>query len=164
MIVVVMGVCGAGKSTVGRAVAATLGARFLDGDAVHPTTNREKMAAGLPLDDVDRDPWLATLADLVAAADAGGESLVVASSALKRSYRARFRSAVPGIRFVHLDAPPDALRERLRARQGHFLPPALLESQLATLEAPDGEEGVLVVDATASPAAIAASVAAWLRP
>lgn len=151
-LVVVMGVSGAGKSTVGIALAGALGVRFVDADGLHPAANVAKMAAGTSLTDADRWPWL----DLVGAAlaDARDSGLVVACSALKRAYRDRIRAASPGVRFVHLDVPRTMLAERVTVRPDHFMPPSLLDSQLDTLEplAPD-EAGMLVsavtgVDAT----------------
>jgi carbohydrate kinase (thermoresistant glucokinase family) len=141
MRMVVMGVSGCGKSSVGIALAQALGARFIDGDDLHPLANKTKMAAGIPLDDDDRWPWL----DLVgsALADDRLESIdgserfsgtVIACSALKRKYRERILAAAPGTVFVHLDGPKELLAERMGSRGEHFMPLALLDSQLATLE------------------------------
>jgi carbohydrate kinase (thermoresistant glucokinase family) len=145
--VVVMGVSGTGKSTVGRCLADALGATFLEGDAHHPPQNRGKMAAGEPLSDADRQPWLDALADLLARAEATGTPTVLSCSALRRSYRDVLRAAVrPGTMFfVHLHGASELLRARLTARRGHFMPASLLQSQLATLEPlhPD-EPGVVV--------------------
>lgn len=129
----VMGVAAAGKSTVGRALAARLGAAFVDADDLHSEASRAKMQSGTPLDDDDRWPWL----DAVGAVLAGprdAASVVVACSALRQRYRERLRAHAPSTRFVHLDAAPEVLGERARARTGHFMPPELLASQLATLE------------------------------
>ena len=141
MRMVVMGVSGCGKSSVGLALAEALGARFIDGDDLHPLANKTKMAAGIPLDDDDRWPWL----DLVGAElaeeplDSASESerfngTVVACSALKRKYRDRILAAAPGTVFVHLEGPRELLAERMSSRGEHFMPLALLDSQLATLE------------------------------
>jgi carbohydrate kinase (thermoresistant glucokinase family) len=141
MRMVVMGVSGCGKSSVGLALAEALGARFIDGDDLHPLANKTKMAAGIPLDDDDRWPWL----DLVGAAlaeeslDSGGgpegcTGTVVACSALKRKYRDWILAAAPGTVFIHLEGPRELLADRMSSRGDHFMPLALLDSQLATLE------------------------------
>lgn len=144
--VVVMGVSGSGKSSVGEGLASALGIDFVDGDGLHSPENVAKMASGTPLVDDDRWPWLdkigATLADR-AAHPAG---IVVACSALRKIYRDRIRAAAgQPIRFVFLDAPQVLVQERLGARKGHFMPPSLLASQFATLERPNGEGDVLPV-------------------
>lgn len=131
-LIVVMGVSGAGKSTVGAALAARLGLRFVDADSLHPETNVAKMAAGTPLTDDDRWPWLALVGSTLASA--AREGLVVACSALRRSYRDAIRAAAPQVRFVHLAVPRAALDERVADRQEHFMPASLLDSQLSTLE------------------------------
>ena len=138
--IVVTGVCGAGKSAVGAAVADRLGLAFVDADDLHPASNKAKMARGLPLDDADRMPWL----DAVATAAAGGDA-VVACSALRRRYRDRLLAGVPGAYFVQLDVSRAELERRLQERSHEFMPPSLLDSQLDTLEplAPD-EPGVRV--------------------
>ncbi|MCX7892988.1 MAG: gluconokinase [Burkholderiales bacterium] len=146
MIVVVMGVAGAGKTTVGRLLARHLAARFADADDFHPPENVAKMRAGVALDDADRAPWLARLNALVAASAAAGEPLVLACSALKRAYRERLADGVPGVRFVFLDGPRELLARRLAGRTGHYMNPDLLDSQLATLERPEGAI-VLAIDA-----------------
>jgi len=139
--VVVMGVSGSGKTTVGAALADALGLRFVDGDAMHPAANVAKMAAGIPLDDADRAPWL----DAIGAVLADGP-VVVACSALKRAYRDRLRAAAPDLQLVFLDGAPALLASRMAARPGHFMPTSLLDSQLATLERPDPDEHALTVD------------------
>ena len=130
-LVVVMGVSGSGKSTVGALLAESLGAPFTDGDDLHPPANVAKMAAGIPLDDDDRWPWLAAVGRTLAGAGPAG--LVVACSALKRVYRDAIRAEAPTVRFVELDSSPTLLAARM-VRPGHFMPPSLLASQLATLE------------------------------
>jgi gluconokinase len=147
--VVVMGVSGSGKSTIGSMLAERLEVPFVDGDALHPPANVAKMAAGIPLDDADRWPWL----DAVGARLAE-PPVVVACSALRRAYRDRLRAAAPHARFVLLDGPRELLAERM-VRPGHFMPPELLDSQLATLERPDPDEHALVFDIVATPADIA---------
>lgn len=152
MIVVVMGVCGSGKTTVGRELARAIGAGFIEGDDLHTTSNRAKMSSGQPLTDADRWPWLDTIA--AEARRLGGECrhVVVSCSALKRAYRDRLRMAGPTVRFIHLTGTPELLAERMLARTGHFMPPGLLASQLATLEHPQPDEGAAVLDIAAAPA------------
>lgn len=143
--VVVMGVSGSGKTTIGERLAARLGWPFADADAFHPPANKAKMRGGTALEDADRWTWLAAIADWLAARASDGEHGVVACSALKRSYRDRLRQAQARVRFVHLTAPVTVLARRMAGRSGHFMPQSLLPSQLATLEplAPD-EDGVIV--------------------
>ncbi len=129
--VVVMGVSGSGKSTVGEGLAEAIGAAYVEGDDLHPEANREKMAAGHALDDDDRWPWLEKVG--LALVDTQG-AVVVTCSALKRAYRDRIRGAAPDAFFVHLDGDPDLLRERQADREGHFMPASLMDSQLETLE------------------------------
>lgn len=160
-LVIAMGVAGSGKSTFGSLLARRLRCPFLEGDDLHPPANRAKMAAGHPLDDADRAPWLAAIAAWLGARRACGKAGVAACSALKRAYRDRLRRA-GATAFILLDAPPAILASRLRARRGHFMSPALLASQLATLEPPGPDEDVLVLDAGQPPAALVAAAAAWL--
>ena len=148
-VVVVMGVAGAGKTTVGRALAASLRWRFHDADDFHSAESVARMRAGLPLDDTLRAPWLAELRTLIATTLASGESAVLACSALRHAYRDALvppAAAVGAVRFVHLRVHADVLAARLGARTGHFAPPALLNSQLATLEAPSAAEQALELD------------------
>lgn len=152
--VVVMGVAGSGKSTVGALLAERLGVPFVDGDALHPPANVAKMAAGVPLDDDDRAPWL----DAVGARLAQGR-VVIACSALRRAYRDRLRDAAPATRFVLLHGTRELLASRLQSRVDHFMPAALLDSQLATLELPTPGEEVRVYDIALPPAEIAADAA-----
>jgi beta-N-acetylhexosaminidase len=142
-----MGVSGCGKTTIGDLVARELGIPFLDGDSLHPVENVAKMAAGTPLTDEDRWPWLATVGSELAAAGSGG--LVLACSALRRSYRDAIRAQAPDTVFLHLHGSKEVLRARTEGRTGHFMPPALLESQLATLEPLEADEAGLVVDIAA---------------
>jgi len=145
MIVVVMGVSGAGKTTIGRGLAERLGAAFVEGDDLHPAANVEKMRRGQPLTDEDRAPWLADLARLARDLGQGDRDVVLACSALKQSYRDILAAADPGrVRFVYLQAAPDLIRARMKARTGHFMPASLLESQFADLEEP---QAALVIDA-----------------
>lgn len=142
--IVVMGVAGSGKSTVGEALAARLGAEFIDSDQLHPPANIDKMSKGIPLDEDDRRPWL----DLVGAtlAAASGTGMIVACSSLRRRYRDRIRLAAPDTVFVHLHGGRALLAARLESRKGHFMPVSLLDSQLRSLEPLDDDEAGVVVD------------------
>lgn len=155
MILVLMGVAGSGKSTVGQLLARELGWPFLDADDFHPPANRAKMSAGIPLDDADRAPWLATLHAGIAARSRRGESAVLACSALKRGYRDLLQREVPELRWVHLHGSPELLRSRLVQRTGHYMRPEMLDSQLATLEPP---HDALTLDIAASPDELVARI------
>jgi carbohydrate kinase (thermoresistant glucokinase family) len=144
-----MGVAGTGKSTVAAALAARLGWTFADGDDFHSRASVARMRAGVPLTDADRWPWLDAIAAWTAQQDAGGHATVVACSALRRTYRDRLRSASASTVFVHLDGDPALLARRIGARTEHFMPAALLPSQLATLEPLQADEAGLVVDVDA---------------
>lgn len=148
-VLVVMGVSGAGKTTLGRALAAALGWTFYEGDDFHPAENVARMEAGIPLSDADREPWLDALAALIERALAAGEPLVLACSSLRERYRQKLAApaaATPGaLRFIYLRLPPVLARERVAARVGHFMPAALIESQYEALEEPTD---VLVLDAS----------------
>lgn len=158
--ILVMGVSGSGKSTVGAMLAERLGLPFADADAFHPADNVAKMSAGIPLTDADRWPWLDALGAWLAAEEKGG---VVACSALKRSYRDRLRGWVPGLALVHLAGAPELIAARQGAREGHFMPPSLMASQFATLEPPSAEEEALILDIALTPLAMAAAAAARLQ-
>jgi carbohydrate kinase (thermoresistant glucokinase family) len=158
-VVVVMGVCGSGKTVIGRLLAARLGCDFLDGDDFHPPANVEKMRSGTPLADADRWPWLDRLATEIGARLADGRGGVVACSALARRYRDRLGIARPSVTLVHLDGDRDLLARRLAARQGHFMPATLLDSQLAALERPMPDEHALVLNVAEAPDAIAERIA-----
>jgi gluconokinase len=132
-----MGVSGAGKTRFGRALASALGWDFADADDYHSAANVAKMRAGTPLTDADRAPWLASLRAEIGGRLEQGRPLVLACSALKQDYRRSLRGDDPlRVRFIHLDGPPELIATRLAGRAGHYMPPALLASQLATLEAP----------------------------
>ena len=145
-LVVVMGVSGSGKTTIGTLVAHELGVQFIDGDSLHPLENVQKMAAGTPLDDDDRWPWLEIVGRTLHEHGERREGLVVACSALKRVYRERIRSQAPSALFLHLDGTVEVLTRRIEGRSGHFMPAALLESQIETLEPLAQEEGGYVLN------------------
>lgn len=151
--VVVMGVSGAGKSTIGALIAARLGVPFVDGDSLHPLENVRKMAGGTPLDDADRAPWLRRIGEALAEADGG---LVVACSALKSAYRDLIRDSCPDAVFVHLSGTRDVLAGRLEGRSDHFMPASLLDSQLEALEPLGPSERGVVVDIAAPVDAVVA--------
>ncbi|WP_307794735.1 gluconokinase [Leifsonia sp. TF02-11] len=153
--VVVMGVSGSGKSTIGQAVADALGAAFVDGDDLHPAANVAKMAAAIPLTDADREPWLRAVGRTLAAG--GDAGVVVACSALKRAYRDLIRSEAPGTVFAELDGPRELLEQRM-IRPGHFMPASLLDSQLATLEPLQPDEAGLRLDIDRPPADLVAAI------
>ncbi|MBS9477667.1 gluconokinase [Ancylobacter radicis] len=143
--IVVMGVCGCGKSSVGRSLAESFAADFIEGDTLHTPANIAKMARGEPLDDADRQPWLEDIRRAITDTRAAGRRVVVSCSALRRAYRDQLRAAGP-LHFVFLSGTPAVLAERMGRRDDHFMPLALLDSQLATLEDPTGEAGVVTVD------------------
>lgn len=155
MIVIVMGVAGSGKTTIGRRLAEVLDWPFYDADDLHPPANVAKMAAGLPLTDADRLPWLQELRRLIERHRAAGHDTVIACSALKESYREILAGDVEGISFVHLTGSPELIRRRLEQRQGHFLKAALLDSQLAALEPP---ADAVTVDVAGGPEEIVAEI------
>ena len=155
---VVMGVAGSGKSTVGAALAHALGVEFVEGDAYHPTSNVERMAAGIALTDADRAPWLEVLAARLRAAEQAGCGLVMASSALKRAYREVLRAGSASVTFIYLHGERHLLAERLAQRHDHFMPPSLLDSQLAVLEPPAPDEGAWPYDIGLIPREIVASL------
>ena len=137
---VVMGVSGSGKSTVAAGIAEALGLGFVDGDGLHSPESVALMQAGTPLTDADRWPWLGRIAARLSDRAQWPQGLVIACSALRRAYRDRIREGAPGVRFVFLDGPTDLIRERMAGRSGHYMPPSLLASQLATLERPGPDE------------------------
>ncbi len=160
MRIVVMGVSGSGKSTVGEALAARLGLPFVEGDALHPKANVEKMSAGIPLDDDDRWPWLDVIGRRLAEAEGG---LVVSCSALRRAYRDRLRAAAGGpLHFIFLDGDFSRIHAQMRARSGHFMQASMLESQMATLESPVGEPLTLRADVAEPVSRIVDEAVVWL--
>ncbi|MGX1972233.1 gluconokinase [Streptomyces kronopolitis] len=160
-VIVVMGVAGTGKTTIGPLVAAALGVPYAEGDDFHPPANIAKMSAGIPLDDHDRGPWL----DAIGAWAHGraGRGGVVSSSALKRGYRDRLRAAAPGLVFLHLTGDRALIGARMAGRTGHFMPAALLDSQFATLEPLGRDEAGVAVDVAGTPQQIAERAVAALR-
>lgn len=158
--VIVMGVSGSGKSSVGSAVANALGVPFIEGDVLHPQSNVRKMASGIPLTDEDRWPWLDKIGAELAKAEQG---VVVSCSALKQTYRDRLRRAVDGpLAFIFLDGSLEVLRDHMGKRTGHFMPLSMLDSQLATLEPPTGEALVLRQDVAEPVADIVEASVKWL--
>jgi gluconokinase len=155
---VVMGVAGSGKSTLARELARALGCPLIEGDEHHLDASKDKMRAGIPLDDSDREPWLDRLGELLA----GAAPAILACSALKRRYRERLRAREPLLKFVFLEIARAQAQERVAARASHFFAPSLVASQFAALESPRGEPGVLAVDATQPIGEQVAAVGAWL--
>ncbi|MDM7922224.1 MAG: gluconokinase [Pyrinomonadaceae bacterium] len=151
MIVIVFGVAGSGKTTVGRLLAERAGFSFIDADDHHPPENIAKMRSGSPLTDEDREGWLTKLRTLLLDSEGAGHNVVLACSALKSAYREKL-TVSPAVRFVYLKADPNIIAARLAARPGHFMPANLIESQFATLEEP--QSGVITIDATLPPDAI----------
>lgn len=137
---VVMGVSGSGKSVLGKALGESLGMPFIDADALHPASNKARMAAGTPLTDADRIPWLGVVASTIARGVREGHPPVVACSALKRSYRNLLRSHVPDLVLIYIDGAAEVIAQRLETREHEFMPATLLASQLATLEPPEADE------------------------
>jgi gluconokinase len=156
---VVMGVSGTGKSTVAALLAERLGWPLQEGDALHPQANIDKMAAGQPLTDADRRPWLDRVAAWIDQRAAAGEPGVVACSALRRAYRDVLRRDF--VRFVHLTGERELIARRLLERQGHFMPASLLDSQLATLQPPGEDERAIAVDIALDPGEQVAAILSW---
>lgn len=161
MVLVLMGVSGSGKTTVGKGLAAELGWTFVEADDFHPTANVEKMRNGIALNDDDRRPWLRMLRKRVDAACTDGENVVMACSALKQDHRDELEGGSPGcVRFVYLTGSEELIRRRLEEREGHFMDPALIHSQFEALEPPIG---AIWVDVAPAPAVIAANIRRRLR-
>ena len=161
-VIVVMGVSASGKSSVGEALAKRLGWPFEEGDDLHPASNVAKMKAGHALDDADRAPWLDAVGGWIAHQLHAANNGVISCSALKRKYRDRLRRAGDGVIFVLIDPPEPVLHARIAKRKHHFMPPGLLDSQLATLERPGAEEHALIVGGNESVDANVDHVVAWL--
>jgi gluconokinase len=168
LVVIVMGVAGSGKTTVGALLAQKLGWQFADADDFHPPENKDKISRGISLTDADRAPWLAAMRNAILQWNAAETNMVLACSALKRSYRDELRTGP--VRFVYLKGDPALLLERLRSRHGHFADEKILASQLATLEEPGGDEArdsaklsTITVPIDRSPAEIVSAIIAKLN-
>jgi carbohydrate kinase (thermoresistant glucokinase family) len=161
-ILLIMGVAGVGKTTVAQELARALGVAFQEGDALHPPQNVAKMRAGTPLEDADRWPWLDRIAAQIDRWRREGKGGVITCSALKRAYRARVIGDRPEVRLVHLTGAPDLIRRRMAQRRDHYMPVALLDSQLAALEEPSQDERPIVVGIDAAADQIAARILAEL--
>jgi carbohydrate kinase (thermoresistant glucokinase family) len=163
-IAVVMGIAGAGKTTVGKRLAQRLGWEFIEGDRLHPPENVAKMQSGLPLTDADRAPWLAAIAQAIDGLQARRARGVVACSALKRAYRRRIIGEGGGVRLIYLEGPNELIARRLAARRGHFMPASLLDSQLAILEPPGPDANPITVKIDRPIEEIVDDLAAVLSP
>ncbi|MHC6594031.1 gluconokinase [Arthrobacter sp. C152] len=150
--VVIMGVSGSGKSTVGALLGRRMGSRFVDGDDLHPAQNKEKMGAGIPLDDDDRWPWLGAIGRTLASSQKAGSGVIVACSALKRRYRDLLREHAPEVLFLHLEGSAETLAARMAGRNHEFMPVTLLASQLEALEPLEADEAHVLLDVRKSPA------------
>ncbi|MGR6319749.1 gluconokinase [Micromonospora soli] len=155
--IVVMGVSGAGKTTVARGISELTGLRFAEADEFHSAANVAQMRAGIPLDDAQRWPWLRALAGWMADRHAEGVSTILTCSALKRSYRDVLRQGPPEVEFLHLDGAAELIQDRLRQRVGHYMPASLFDSQRAILEHLDPDEAGVVLEVAASPADLVAA-------
>ena len=164
LILVVMGVSGAGKTTVARELAVRLGWPFEEGDNLHPAANVAKMHACIPLTDADRAPWLRAVAAWIDAARAAGKPGIITCSALRRAYRDIVVGDRPNVRLVYLHADPALLADRLAHRHGHFMPPSLLTSQLDTLEEPNAGEHPVIVDIGPPASEIGSEIISLLAP
>lgn len=164
LVLVVMGVSGSGKTTVAAMLAHRLGWEFEDGDWFHPPANVAKMESGAPLTDADRRPWLEAVAEWIDQARAQGRHGVVACSALKRAYRDVLAGGRPDVRIVYLKGDKDLIAKRMTARHGHFMPPALLDSQFEALEEPGADERPIIVAIDARPRDIVAAILDRLPP
>lgn len=163
--IILMGVSGTGKTTVGQALSQAIGAKFIDGDDLHPRQNIVKMASGQPLEDSDRLPWLDRIGDVIFSLGQKNESGILVCSALKKRYRDQLRQGNPALRFLWLTGDYDCILQRMQQRKGHFMPEALLRSQFAALEAPDeSEPDIVAVDIAPDVAQIVGNALALLNP
>jgi gluconokinase len=159
-LIVVMGVAGSGKTTIASGLAEKLGVPFVEGDSLHPTANVKKMAGGVPLTDDDRWPWLEAIGERMEVERVTGHGVVVSCSALKHVYRDCLRKKVNGkVQFILLDGSRELITDRMKQRKGHFMPPALLDSQFATLEKPTPDEHAVVLDISHAVPALLAEAA-----
>lgn len=158
LVIILMGVSGSGKSTIGTLLSEVLGWPFRDADSFHPASNVEKMSRGQPLTDEDRRPWLAAIAAWIDARRAAGEPGIVSCSALKRAYRDILIGERSGVRLVHLQGGRELIGRRLAARKGHFMPASLLQSQFEALEAPGPDENAIVASIAQPPEAVVAAL------
>lgn len=161
--IVVMGVSGAGKTTVAKLLAQRLDRQLLEGDDFHPASNIDKMSRGVPLDDNDRAPWLRAIAARIDEARGAGHRLVVTCSALKRSYRDMLADGHDDVMFVHLKGGKALIGERLKTRAGHFMPPGLLDSQFAALQEPTADENAVTIGIEGAPEHIVADILGKLK-
>lgn len=162
--IILMGVSGTGKTTVGHAIAQQMGAKFIDGDDLHPRQNIVKMAASQPLDGNDRQPWLERISDVIFSLEQKNESGVLVCSALKKRYRDQLRKGSNKVRFLWLTGDYDCILARMQQRKGHFMPEALLRSQFAALEAPDSSEtDIVAIDIAPTVAQIVANALTLLE-
>lgn len=143
--IIVMGVCASGKTTIGELLAQKLNAKFIDGDDLHPKANILKMASGEPLNDDDREPWLERIRDAAFSIEYKNETGIIVCSALKKKYREKIREGNSNVHFLYLDGSYTLILQRMRARQGHFMKEAMVNSQFNTLENPKGEKNVAIV-------------------
>ena len=155
-----MGVSGSGKTVIGSALASALAVEFVEGDTYHSAANIEKMTAGIPLTDRDREGWLRAIAMRIKRANDDGQGVVVSCSALKRAYRDLIRAEAGAVRFIFLRGQRPLIASRLSTRKNHYMPATLLDSQFAALEEPSSDEDVWTVDIDASPDDIVASLVA----
>lgn len=160
--VVVMGVSGSGKTTIGRGITEATGFEFAEADEFHSPENIAKMEAGTPLTDDDRWPWLEDLAAWMEARSQAGASTVITCSALRRTYRDVLRDGPPSVDFLHLDGPAEVIAARMEHREGHFMPTSLLQSQIDTLEALEPDESGIILDLRRPPEELIAQALAWL--
>jgi gluconokinase len=160
---VIMGVSGSGKSTVGALLGEWLGVRFIDGDDLHPAENKEKMRAGIPLDDDDRHPWLQVIGRTLESYQREEGAVIIACSALKRRYRDLLREHAPDVLFLHLEGSVETLGARMAARNHEFMPVTLLASQLEALEPLEPDEAHVVLDVRQTPAELAGQVVTALH-
>ena len=164
-LIVVMGVAGSGKTTIAGGLAEQLGLPFVEGDSLHPIANVRKMSAGIPLTDEDRWPWLKAIGERMEVERQTGHGVVVSCSALKHSYRDCLRRQVAGrVHFILLDGSRELISDRMRKRKGHFMPPALLDSQFATLERPGPDEDAVILDISRPVPALLDAATAAIAP